>query len=192
MRRLDEDSADCFVFTYKEGLLSAVAHDLKIQVTRFRIDVDERARTVKGRFDAASLRVVCAMHNGKEAKSTLSAAQKREIDGNIVCDVLAAEKYPEVRYVSTAVDGEGDEFRVKGQLSLHGKRKTMNVTVRKERHRYVATAQLHQPDFGIRPYSALLGTLKVKPDVEVCIVVPYRGAVSSLSASSKKGRHSAG
>jgi hypothetical protein len=172
MRKIDQDSADCFVFTFKEGLLSAVAHDLKIKVTRFEIDVDERARTVEGRFDATSLRVVGAMQNGKESKGTLSPAQKREIEGNIVRDVLAAEQYPEIRYVSTAVSGEGDELQVKGQLSLHGKRKTIRMVVRRERGRSIATAIVHQPDFGIRPYSALLGTLKVKADVEVRIVVP--------------------
>jgi phospholipase C len=52
---------------------------LKIKVTRFQLDVDERARTVEGRFDATSLRVVCAMQNGKESKGTLSAAQKQEV-----------------------------------------------------------------------------------------------------------------
>lgn len=40
MPRLDASSADCFVFTYKEGLLSAVAHDLKLRVTRFTIDTE--------------------------------------------------------------------------------------------------------------------------------------------------------
>jgi polyisoprenoid-binding protein YceI len=91
-----------------------------------------------------------------------------------VRDVLAADEYPEIRYVSTAVDGEGEAFRVKGQLSLHGKRKITPVTVDKEAKRYIATARVHQPDFGIRPYSALLGTLKVKADVDVRLVVPWR------------------
>jgi hypothetical protein len=173
MHKLDEGSADCFVFTYKEGLLSAVAHDLKIKVTRFRIDVDERKRTVEGRFDAASLRVVCAMQNGKEARATLSDQQKREIEGNIVRDVLASSKYPEVHYLSSAVTGGDDALRVKGQLSLHGKRKAVEVAVSKESKHYVAKATVHQPDFGIRPYSALLGTLKVKADVEVRIIIPW-------------------
>ena len=173
MHHLDQDSARCFVFTFKEGLLSAVAHDLEIEVARFQIDVDERTRTVEGRFDAASLRVVCAMRDGKEDKSALSDSQKREIEGNIARDVLVSAKYPEVRFVSTSVDGAGDAFHVKGQLALHGKRKTVDVAVRKERSRYVATATVHQPDFGIRPYTALFGTLKVKADVEVRIVVRW-------------------
>lgn len=171
MHRLDRASADCFVFTYKEGLLAAVAHDLKIKVTRFQLDVDEVARSVDGRFEADSLRVVCAMQGGAESKGTLSADQKSEIEGNIARDVLNAAKYPEVRYVSTAVVEDGDSFRIKGQLSLHGKRKTVEVEVHKRGDHYIATARLHQPDFGIRPYSALLGALKVKADVEIRIVV---------------------
>lgn len=170
-RKLDARSADCFVFTFKEGLLSAIAHDLKIKVTRFDIAVDEQARTVEARFDATSLRVVCAMQDGAEAKGTLSAGQKREIEQNIVRDVLAADAYPEIRYVSTAVDGAADAWRVKGQLALHGKRKTVMATVRKEGKHHVVTARVHQPDFGIRPYTALLGTLKVRPDVDIRIVV---------------------
>ena len=40
MRHFDQQSATCQVFTYKEGLLSAVGHDLKINVGRFTVDVD--------------------------------------------------------------------------------------------------------------------------------------------------------
>jgi hypothetical protein len=173
MIRLDESSADCLVFTYKEGILSAVAHDLKIRVGRFRIEIDEVARTVAGRFDATSLRVVCAMQAGVDAEGALGAEQKREIEGNIVRHVLAADEYPEIRYVSTSVAAEGDGFRVAGELFLHGRRRPAETSVRKERDGYVARAEIHQPDFGIRPYSALLGALKVKADVAVQIVIPW-------------------
>ena len=36
----------------------------------------------------------------------------------------------------------------------------------------VTVVRLHQPDFGIKPYSALLGTLKIKPEVTVRCSVP--------------------
>ena len=36
----------------------------------------------------------------------------------------------------------------------------------------VAEVSLHQPDFGIKPYSAMLGTLRVKPDVTVVVSLP--------------------
>lgn len=178
MRRFDSSCADCFVFTYKEGLLSAVAHDLKIRVARFEIDVDEAIPAVDGRFDAASLRVVCAMRDGAEWKGALSDAQAREIERNIARDVLHPRKHPQIRYVSTAVEQNGDAFRIDGELSLHGRRKPVGVSVRRRDDRYVATARLRQPDFGIRPYSALFGTLRVRPDVDVQIVIPWpaRGA----------------
>ena len=173
MHRLDENFAECLVFTFKEGLLSAIAHDLKIAVTRFRIEVDETARRIEGRFDANSLRVVCAMRDGKESEGTLGADQKREIEGNIVRYVLASASHPEIRFTSTSVAEEGAGFRVEGELALHGRTRPQAVSVRKDAGRYVATARLHQPDFGIRPYSAMLGALKVKADVEVRIGVPW-------------------
>jgi hypothetical protein len=36
----------------------------------------------------------------------------------------------------------------------------------------VAEVKIHQPDFGIKPYTAALGALKVKPDVLVRVSVP--------------------
>jgi hypothetical protein len=36
----------------------------------------------------------------------------------------------------------------------------------------VAEIKLHQPDFGIKPFTAALGALKVKPDVVVRVSVP--------------------
>ena len=102
MASFDASSAECSVFTYKEGLLSAVAHDLKIRVTKFTIAVEEDTGAITAEFDAASLRVVCAMSDSKDAPDSLTAANKREIETNIVRDVLQAREYPEIRFTSTA------------------------------------------------------------------------------------------
>ena len=172
MVHFDASSAECFVFTTKEGFLSVVAHDLKIRVTTFAIDVEETTRAVTARFDAGSLRVVCAMEDVKEVPQSLTAANKREIEGNIVRDVLHAREYPQIRFVSTAVEEKGDAYVVKGKLALHNHERQVRVQVHKEGDRYVAETRLHQPDFGIRPYTALFGTLKVQADVTVRVVVP--------------------
>ena len=37
----------------------------------------------------------------------------------------------------------------------------------------LAWGSWHQPDFGITPYSAMLGALKIKPDVGFRIVAPW-------------------
>jgi hypothetical protein len=165
-------SAECLVFTFKEGLLSPIAHNLKIRVTKFVIDADETTRAITARFDARSLRVVCAMQDGKEVAASLTTANKHEIEGNILRDVLDASEYPEIRFVSTAVEEKGDAYVLRGKLALHGHERQVRVQVRKDGRRYVAETRLHQPDFGIRPYSALFGTLKVQADVVIRITVP--------------------
>ena len=182
MQRFDAGSAECLVFTYKEGLLSVVAHDLKIRATRFRIEVDEVTRSVDARFDAGSLRVVCAMSDETEAPGALSAANKREIEANIIRDVLEVRAYPDIQFVSTKVARRANGYRMTGTLTLHGMARAVSIPVEERQTAYVATARIHQPDFGIRPYTALLGALKVKPDVTVRVTLP-RAADDSRRAS---------
>ncbi len=160
------------MFTYKEGLLSAIAHDLKIRVGTFSIDADEQARTVSARFDPASLRVVCARENGTDAPRLLSAADKREIEQNIARDVLEARTYPEIAFTSSSVREADGGYLLKGKLQLHGRTRQVTVRVERRRGQLVAEARVHQPDFGIQPYRALLGTLRVQADVTVQVSVP--------------------
>jgi hypothetical protein len=169
--RIDAASAECVVRTFKEGLLSAVAHDLEIAVTAFTIDVDERAWRVDARFDARSLRVVDACREGMLAPGTLSQADKRAIEGHIVRDVLDADRDPEIRFSSTRATGDGDALLIDGTLALHGRERSVVVTARRDGGRWIAETRLHQPDFGITPYHAMLGTLRVGADVVVRVTV---------------------
>ena len=163
----DADAADCRVFTYRDGLLSMVAHDLDLRVTRLALDVDEAARTVAATFDPTSLRVVQALRDGRPLPDALGASERAQIERSIASDVLDAARFPEIRFASTAVTEVSGGFRVSGTLALHGCERAIVVTVRVEGDVAVAEATLHQPDFGIRPYSAMLGALRVKPDVGV-------------------------
>lgn len=170
--RFHQDNADVLVFTFKEGLLSAVAHDLEIRVNRFSIWVDEETNAVRATFDAASLSVVTAMKDGAEAPRALSDSDRRKIEENIVDDVLHAKRFPEIRFASTSVEEEGTGYRVRGQLTLHGKSREVAFVTRSDGEGQVLEVTIHQPDFGIQPYSAMLGTLRIKPDVIVRAALP--------------------
>lgn len=171
--RFHQDNADVLIFTFKEGLLSAVAHDLKIRVTRFSIHVDEETNAITATFDPRSLRVVTAMKAGAEAIGALSESDKKKIEEHIVDDVLSAKKHPEIRFVSTSVvEDSATGYRIHGRLSLHGKTRELAFTTRTDGEGQVAEITLHQPDFGIQPFSAMLGTLKIKPDVTVRLALP--------------------
>jgi hypothetical protein len=170
----DQSSAECLLFTYKDGLLSAIAHDLILRVTRFDGEVDDQSLAIQLRCDASSLRVVSALQGGSPA-DLLNDSDKRKIEQNIVDEVLEAASFPEIRFVSSSVSKEEDGFHVEGSLTLHGQTRAISVKSHLEGERQVARVPIHQPDYGIKPYSAMLGTLKVKPEVTVQIALPRPG-----------------
>ena len=165
------DRAECLVYTFKEGLLSTVAHDLELRVTAFAIEVADDARSLEARFDARSLRVERNMHAGRPG-SPPSARDRETIEANIAGDVLEARDFPEIRFRSTAITREGTQAIIEGTLTLHGRTRPITFRAVEESGRWVTEVHLHQPDYGIRPYSALLGTLRVQPAVMVRVTLP--------------------
>jgi len=159
-------NAQCHVFTEKEGLLSAVAHDLELEVTDFTVTADDSA--VQASFNGRSLKVVHALKDGRPT-SALSEKDKADIVSNIAKDVF---KSPDIRFVSTSVTRDPSGATVAGNLTLNGKTRAVRVVARLQGDSYVAEVALHQPDFGIKPYSAMLGTLKVKPGLKVRVTLP--------------------
>ncbi|MCB9599113.1 MAG: YceI family protein [Sandaracinus sp.] len=169
MSTFDATRAECSVFTYKDGLLSKIAHDLRVKVERFEVKVD--GENVEATFDAKSLRVVCARKDGVDSHGTLSSGDRSKIESNIQKDVLETSRHPEIRFTGKATI-DGDRATVTGQLTLHGTTRPLTIEGRREGGRWVGRTRLHQPDFGITPYSAMLGTLKIQPTVEVELSLP--------------------
>lgn len=171
--RFDEQRAQVRVFTFKEGLLSKLAHDLELRVGRFSVVVAEDGGAVEAEFDAGSLTVVGAVRGGRVEPGLLSAGDLRTIEKTIRDEVLAVRRYPTIRFRSTEVRAQADgNHRVVGVLALHGHEREIAFDARREGRLQVAEVTLHQPDFGIRPYTAMLGTLKLRPEVRVRVAVP--------------------
>lgn len=161
MPRFDASSAECLVFAFREGLLAAVGHDVALRVTRLFVEVGA-GDAIAAEFDAASLRV----------EGALSAHDKRQIERNAAEDVLGARRFPTIAFRSTTVTREGGEARIAGELTLHGTTRPVSFVARDDGERWRAEVRLDQRAFGIRPFSAMLGTLKVKPEVLVRVAVP--------------------
>jgi hypothetical protein len=73
-------SADIEVFTFKEGVLSPIGHDLKLRATNVQLEVDEQAPSVRVRVEASSLRVICSMREGREVAGGMSELERGEIE----------------------------------------------------------------------------------------------------------------
>lgn len=172
MARFDAYNSECLVFSFKDGLLARLAHDLKLQVERFSIEVDDTTHQITATFDPSSIQVVCAQVDGRDDRSALSDGDKKKIHDNVTKDVLRVRKHPEIRFDSTRIVERGEGFALEGTLQMHGKTRPVQTSIRREGNRWVTDVRLHQPDFGIKPYTAALGALKIKPDVVVRVSVP--------------------
>jgi hypothetical protein len=162
-------------WTYKEGLLSRVAHDLCIQATGFRapVTLDGRRFTVEVTAPVRGLRVLGQVKDG--LVSPLSEKDHREIESNLQGKhVLDADRAPDVRFVG---QGDLDARRVEGDLTLRGSTQRLSapLTVREEPGRLVVVGEVRfkQTAFGLKPYSAMLGALKVQDEVRVSWEVAY-------------------
>lgn len=176
--RHDAKTAECLLFTEKAGLLASAAHDLKLLVERFELELSPAPLEVRARFDAASVRVVCARQQGRDAPGVLSPKDRAEIEATVARTVLEAQRYPSIEFRSTSIAlHESGGFRVEGVLSLHGREQPIAMLARRHGELAIADGRLHQPDFGIAPYSAMLGALKIKPDVAFRVVAPWPAGV---------------
>jgi polyisoprenoid-binding protein YceI len=154
--KFDESSAECQVLTYKDGILSPLGHDLTIAVGRFTIAVD--GERVEASFDAGSLRVL----SSSGGAVPLSQRDKQSIEETIAREILKAQRHPRIEFRGTVGESE-----IRGQLTLVGKTREIVCRHRVEGARHTAEARLHQPDFGISPYRAMLGALRLKADLDV-------------------------
>jgi hypothetical protein len=172
--RFDASTAECLVFTRKSGLLAGVGHDLKLRVERFQVAIEPDG--IRGRFDPSSLRVVCARVGAHDAPGALSERDRREIEATIAREVLDTQRHPLIEFrAGLPVLTVPAEARLEGMLNIRGRERRLAVTIRREDDRAVVEASIHQPDFGIRPYAAMLGALRVRPDVQVRLTTPWPG-----------------
>ncbi len=177
MRQHDAQDAELLILTYRDGLLSKMAHDLKIRVGRLSLSVSDSG-LVTFSCPVSSLRVMNAMTQGGEAPDLLSASDKAKIESTLTKDIFNARRHPEVRFRSTDVEVTKDGYFVQGELTINGVSKSICADVVRHNGKLMTEMRLNQPDFGIKPYTALFGALKVKSEVRVQLSIPDELPVS--------------
>lgn len=168
--RLTEAEVACDVITRREGVLSAVGHDLRIRATRSSWTVDAVRGALEGAVDARALRVQCALEGDRDHEGALSAGDKEKIERSMRDEVLDAGRHPEVK-VRATFTRDGDRATVEGFVTVRGVERPFRASARREGGRWRAEATLDQTAFGITPYRAMMGALKVSRDVAVRVSV---------------------
>jgi hypothetical protein len=156
--------ANINVYTYKEGMLSKLGHDLKLQLTRFEVMTHQGQ--VHGRFDANSLMILGAIMDGQLNASELSDSDKQKIQGNITDDVLHTREHPEARFEGR-VTSRTAPFNIEGTLYLAGQAKPVAMVLEQRGARLQGVLEIVPSQWGVKPYRALAGALRVADRIKI-------------------------
>jgi len=166
---LGPDNATLSVLTGRTGAAAKAGHDLVILVTSWEATLvlgeDPAQATIELSADATSLRV----QEGSGGMKALGEDDKTNIQKSIDDDVL---KRKDITFRSTEVHGAAGEDRlsVQGELTLMGKAQPVTFDLDIADDGTIAgTAVVTQTAWGMKPYSTMLGALKVADDVRVAV-----------------------
>jgi len=159
---MEHDAFEVLVHTTSEGPLAGLGHDLTLRVGEVSVHISEDGGVVRATMAADSLVLV----------SKASARDKRDIEKKTRREVLRADRHPEIVFESTEIEIRDDTLRLVGDLTLCGHTRSVRLQGRRRGARWTAQGAIRQPDFGIRPYKAFMGGLRVSPEVSIVVSGP--------------------
>lgn len=169
-RTLTQDDGDLLLLTTVEGRMARMGHELA-----FRIDRWTGVVTVGQAVGATSLQVSAdlrslSLRGSRDPGKPVAEKDAREILANAQ-KTLQVEQYPQISFASTSATGGWDAATLEGDLVLHGRTHPQVLRVAATASGYRLTGRVAQADFGIRPYSILMGALRVGDRVDVEVTV---------------------
>lgn len=195
--QLDPAASQVFVLVGKAGALAEFGHVHVIVVDALR-GFARVAGNQGGRADLAfPLRSLVvdppaarSALGGEYAAVSLSQDQRRGTRRHMLgASVLDAMHYPWVKLtIAAPVAGTIGMSALLARISMHGVTKSIRTTARyrisAKRLLIAGTFGLRQSDFGIRPYSVLLGALRVKDEIEIRYHLAFKRWCPSRTNSS--------
>jgi YceI-like domain len=159
--RLGPEDGTLTVHTRRTGTVAKAGHDLVLHVTEWSATLtvgDEPAVTLDA--DATSLRV----RKGSGGLKPLDDDDYSNIEQTIDDEVL---KRQGIAFRSTGAEATGDGLHVTGDLTLRGATRPIAFDLAIAGGRLTGSAVVKQTDWGMKPYTALFGALKVADEVRV-------------------------
>lgn len=159
--KLGPDNASLHVETGRNGAAAKAGHDLTIDVESWEATLEVGdSSSLRLSADPTSLHV----REGKGGMQALKDDDKEDIRKTIDKDVL---KKKDITFQSTSVEPDGDGLKVSGDLEMGGKTKPVSFDLSESGGTLTGSAAVKQTDWGIKPYSALFGALKVNDELKV-------------------------
>jgi polyisoprenoid-binding protein YceI len=151
------------------GPAAKMGHRLTIAMTEWQATVRwSRGKPVEAEVivEVESLQV----RKGAGGVKALSAPEKTLARSNALKS-LDAKRFPQIRFQASGIAKSDDGYRLTGTLEIHGVSNECAANLRiddlGEKWRLSCEAGVVQSDFDIKPYSMLMGSMKVVDSVIV-------------------------
>jgi len=166
--RLGPQAGALLLKTGRTGLGRRAGHDLTIEATRWQADAvvntaDSGQSSVTLTIEVDSLKV----REGTGGLKALTHADRADIKTTICEKILLTAEHPGITFTSSQVTGTPDAFQISGDLTIMGQARPVTVFGAVEAGRIRGHATVTQSRWGIKPYSAFAGALRLADDVTV-------------------------
>jgi polyisoprenoid-binding protein YceI len=165
----DASNGRLIVTTDVTGRASRMGHRLTIAMNAWHATVSwagEEPSGVDVNVDVKSLEVL----RGEGGITPLSGPEKALARANALKS-LAADQFAAIRFEADDVERTADGYRLTGTLEIRGKTRPGSIDVHVEdlgdTWQVSCVTQVRQSEFGIKPYSLFMGSVKVADDVTV-------------------------
>jgi hypothetical protein len=153
------------VFTYKEGLLASAAHDLHFVLDDLSATLE--GEVVRAEIPLAGLRLIGPVEGGVTHPERYDPGKRAEVERTMNEQVLRTSKHPVARFAGRAV-ANGAGFGVDGTLELAGQQALLRFDlVTAGPGEYRGHFEIHPTRWGIAPYKALLGAIRLKDLIRI-------------------------
>jgi polyisoprenoid-binding protein YceI len=172
---LDAAHGELLLRTGVKGRAARMGHRLTIAMTRWQATVrwagaDPVAAELT--VDTDSLKVV----GSRGGVKGLSSPEKALVRSNALSS-LDAGRFPDIHFTADRIEETAKGYRLAGTLQIRGKQREHVIDLRTEDlgdSWQISTESLvRQSDFGIKPYSLLMGSVQVADDVSLSFVAVH-------------------
>ncbi|KXO89481.1 YceI family protein [Tsukamurella pseudospumae] len=168
-RTIDQDTGELEVHTGVAGRSARLGHRLLLAARAWQAVVQldgERPVALAVTVRAGSLEVA----SGEGGLTPLSAPERAVATANAHRS-LQVKKYPTIDVASDSIEESENGFRVAGTLTICGVARPCEFALEYEDGSPAPTlavaVPVRQTDFGIKPFSLMMGTLQVADEVTV-------------------------
>lgn len=117
--------------------------------------------------EASQVSLTISARDIKLLDTWLSAKDFKSVEEYALKDMLAAEKYPDIAFSSTAVRAtDSAHFEVRGTLTIRGIAKPAVLSVGLSEKRFQGEATVRLTDYGLKPPKAALGLVGTEDEMK--------------------------